>query len=182
MQLQASLLQRLGLLEQQQEDAKELKRHVARCERALREVLVQALSTAELHAYSALLVGKATVLAQQRSLDKWVRLQDQLDTVRRSGATLAILPHPTGGPGPQEPTLLINLPPPQLPSPSCRPGGWGAWHLPLTNMTGTDAGFLALFPRGRGRPRPGLPRMRLPGVLLWLHLGLMDYLVINLWI
>ncbi|XP_057346708.1 protein Shroom1-like [Manis pentadactyla] len=83
-QLQASLLQRLGLLEQQQEDAKELKRHVARCERALREVLVQALSTAELHAYSALLVGKATVLAQQRSLDKWVRLQDQLDTVRSS--------------------------------------------------------------------------------------------------
>lgn len=72
MQLQASLLQQLGLLEQQQEDAKELKRHVARCERALREVLVQALSTAELHAYRALLVRKAAVLAQQSSLDKWV--------------------------------------------------------------------------------------------------------------
>ncbi|KAK2504757.1 hypothetical protein MC885_016055 [Smutsia gigantea] len=80
---QASLLQRLGLLERQQEDAKELKEHVARRERALREVLGRTLSAAELHAYSALLAGKAAVLAQQRSLDERVRLlQDQLDAVR----------------------------------------------------------------------------------------------------
>uniref|UniRef100_A0A8C0MW76 Shroom family member 1 n=1 Tax=Canis lupus familiaris TaxID=9615 RepID=A0A8C0MW76_CANLF len=77
---QASLLQRLGLLQRQQEDAKELKEHVARRERALREVLVQALPPEELSAYHSLLVGKAAVLAQQRSLDERVRLlQDQLD-------------------------------------------------------------------------------------------------------
>lgn len=80
----------------QQEDAKELKRHVARCELALREVLMQALSAAELHAYSALLAGKAAVLAQQRSLDERVRLlQDQLDAVRSN------LGHP---PPPRRPT------------------------------------------------------------------------------
>lgn len=81
--LQASLLQRLGLLKRQQEDAKELKEHVARRERALREVLVRALPARELRAYSALLAGKAAVLAQQRSLEERVRLlQDQLDAVR----------------------------------------------------------------------------------------------------
>ncbi|XP_042814878.1 protein Shroom1 isoform X2 [Panthera tigris] len=80
---QASLLQRLGLLKRQQEDAKELKEHVARRERALREVLVKALPAEELRAYRALLAGKAAVLAQQRSLDERVRLlQDQLDAVR----------------------------------------------------------------------------------------------------
>uniref|UniRef100_A0A8C3VLH4 Shroom family member 1 n=1 Tax=Catagonus wagneri TaxID=51154 RepID=A0A8C3VLH4_9CETA len=80
---QASLLQRLGLLQRQQEDAKELKQHVARRERALREVLVRALPAEELRAYCALLAGKAAVLAQQRSLDERVRLlQDQLDAVR----------------------------------------------------------------------------------------------------
>ncbi|XP_047587174.1 protein Shroom1 [Lutra lutra] len=80
---QASLLQRLGLLQRQQEDAKELKEHVARRERALREVLVRALPTEELSAYRALLAGKAAVLAQQRSLEERVRLlQDQLDAVR----------------------------------------------------------------------------------------------------
>ncbi|XP_053528753.1 protein Shroom1 isoform X2 [Artibeus jamaicensis] len=82
---QASLLQRLRLLQRQQEDARELKEHVARRERALREVLVRALPAGELHAYCALLAGKAAVLAQQRSLDERVRLlQDQLDAVRNS--------------------------------------------------------------------------------------------------
>uniref|UniRef100_A0A452SN57 Shroom family member 1 n=1 Tax=Ursus americanus TaxID=9643 RepID=A0A452SN57_URSAM len=80
---QASLQQRLGLLLRQREDAKELKEHVARRERALREVLVRALPAEELSAYRALLAGKAAVLAQQRSLDERVRLlQDQLDAVR----------------------------------------------------------------------------------------------------
>uniref|UniRef100_G1MHC2 Shroom family member 1 n=1 Tax=Ailuropoda melanoleuca TaxID=9646 RepID=G1MHC2_AILME len=80
---QASLRQRLGLLQRQREDAKELKEHVARRERALREVLVRALPAEELSAYRALLAGKAAVLAQQRSLDERVRLlQDQLDAVR----------------------------------------------------------------------------------------------------
>ncbi|XP_070273273.1 protein Shroom1 isoform X2 [Myotis yumanensis] len=80
---QASLLQRLGLLQRQQEDARELKEHVARRERALREVLVRALPAGELRAYCALLAGKAAVLAQQRSLDERVRLlQDQLEAVR----------------------------------------------------------------------------------------------------
>ncbi|XP_006873006.1 PREDICTED: protein Shroom1 [Chrysochloris asiatica] len=79
----ASLLQRLQLLQRQQEDAKELKEHVARRERALREVLVRTLPEEELRAYSSLLAGKAAVLAQQRSLDERVRLlQDQLDAIR----------------------------------------------------------------------------------------------------
>ncbi|XP_023372117.1 protein Shroom1 isoform X2 [Otolemur garnettii] len=78
----ASLLRRLELLQRQQEDAKELKEHVARRERALREVLARALPVEELRAYSALLAGKAAVLAQQRSLDERVRfLQDQLDVL-----------------------------------------------------------------------------------------------------
>ncbi|XP_012583145.1 PREDICTED: protein Shroom1 isoform X1 [Condylura cristata] len=80
---QASLLQRLRLLQRQQEDAKELKEHVARRERALREVLAQTLPARELRAYCTLLAGKAAVLAQQRSLDDRVRhLQDQLDAVK----------------------------------------------------------------------------------------------------
>ncbi|PNJ80137.1 SHROOM1 isoform 5 [Pongo abelii] len=80
---QASLLQRLRLLERQEEDAKELKEHVARRERAVREVLVRALPVEELRVYCALLAGKAAVLAQQRSLDERIRLlQDQLDAIR----------------------------------------------------------------------------------------------------
>lgn len=80
---QASLLQRLGLLQRQEKDAKELKQHVARRERALRELLARALPAEELSAYRTLLAGKAAVLAQQRSLDERVRLiQDQLDAVR----------------------------------------------------------------------------------------------------
>ncbi|XP_030674593.1 protein Shroom1 isoform X2 [Nomascus leucogenys] len=80
---QASLLQRLRLLQRQEEDAKELKEHVARRERAMREVLVRALPVEELRVYCALLAGKAAVLAQQRSLDERIRLlQDQLDAIR----------------------------------------------------------------------------------------------------
>uniref|UniRef100_A0A8C5L4M9 Shroom family member 1 n=1 Tax=Jaculus jaculus TaxID=51337 RepID=A0A8C5L4M9_JACJA len=78
-----SLLQRLELLRRQQEDAQELKEHVARRERALREVLGRALPAEDLHAYCALLAGKAAVLAHQRSLDERVRLlEDQLDAIR----------------------------------------------------------------------------------------------------
>ncbi|XP_045140978.1 protein Shroom1 [Echinops telfairi] len=78
----ASLLQRLRLLERQQEDAKELKEHVARRERALRQVLMGTLAAEELRAYCGLLASKAALLAQQRSLDEQLRLlQDQLDII-----------------------------------------------------------------------------------------------------
>ncbi|XP_060152192.1 protein Shroom1 isoform X4 [Globicephala melas] len=101
---QASLLQRLGLLQRQQEDAKELKQHVARRERALREVLARALPADELRAYRALLVGKAAVLAQQRSLDERVRLlQDQLDTVRTDLGRRPATPRPAWPPGTRPP-------------------------------------------------------------------------------
>lgn len=106
--LQASLLQRLGLLQRQQEDAKELKEHVARRERALREVLAKALPAEELRAYRALLAGKAAVLAQQRSLDERVRLlQDQLDAVRNDLGRR---------PPPPRPTLPPETRPPDEPS------------------------------------------------------------------
>ncbi|XP_039735862.1 protein Shroom1 isoform X4 [Pteropus medius] len=105
---QASLLQRLGLLQRQQEDARELKEHVARRERALREVLVQALPARELHAYCALLAGKAAVLAQQRSLDERVRLlQDQLDVVRSDLGHRPPSPRPSWSPG----TRPLDKPP-----------------------------------------------------------------------
>ncbi|KAM4826895.1 protein Shroom1 isoform 2-T2 [Thomomys bottae] len=92
----ASLLQRLKLLQRQQEDAKELKEHVARRERALREVLEQALPMEELRAYCALLAGKAAILAQQRSLDECVRLlQDQLDTIRSDLDHHRLCPRPS---------------------------------------------------------------------------------------
>ncbi|KAF0878589.1 SHRM1 protein, partial [Crocuta crocuta] len=104
----ASLLQRLGLLQRQQEDAKELKEHVARRERALREVLAKALPAEELRAYRALLAGKAAVLAQQRSLDERVRLlQDQLDAVRNDLGRR---------PPPPRPTLPPETRPPDEPS------------------------------------------------------------------
>uniref|UniRef100_A0A287B1G4 Shroom family member 1 n=1 Tax=Sus scrofa TaxID=9823 RepID=A0A287B1G4_PIG len=97
---QASLLQRLGLLQRQQEDAKELKQHVARRERALHEVLVRALPAEELRTYRALLAGKAAVLAQQRSLDERVRLlQDQLDAVRNDLGRRPPPPRPAWPPG-----------------------------------------------------------------------------------
>nr|KAF6482028.1 shroom family member 1 [Molossus molossus] len=101
---QASLLQRLGLLQRQQEDARELKEHVARRERALREVLVRSLSAGELRAYCALLAGKAAVLAQQRSLDERVRLlQDQLDAVRSRLGHQLPSPRPASPPGTRSP-------------------------------------------------------------------------------
>ncbi|KAG8507800.1 Protein Shroom1, partial [Galemys pyrenaicus] len=94
---QASLLQRLRLLQRQQEDAKELKEHVARRERALREVLARTLPARELRAYCALLAGKAAVLAQQRSLDERVRhLQDQLDAVNSGLGQRPSPPSPRG--------------------------------------------------------------------------------------
>lgn len=80
----ASVLQRFRLLQRQQEDAKELKEHVARRERALREALERALPAEHLRSYCALLAGKAAILAQQRSLDERVRLlQDRLDAIGR---------------------------------------------------------------------------------------------------
>ncbi|KAM5301996.1 protein Shroom1 isoform 2-T13 [Glossophaga mutica] len=101
---QASLLQRLRLLQRQQEDARELKEHVARRERALREVLVRALPAGELRAYCALLAGKAAILAQQRSLDERVRLlQDQLDAVRSSLGHRPSSPRLASLPGTQPP-------------------------------------------------------------------------------
>ncbi|KAB1281209.1 Protein Shroom1 [Camelus dromedarius] len=104
---QASLLQRLGLLQRQQEDAKELKQHVARRERALREVLVRALPAEELRAYCSLLAGKAAVLAQQRSLDERVRLlQDQLDAVRGDLGGHPPPPRPAWPPGTCPPNKL----------------------------------------------------------------------------
>lgn len=110
---QASLLQRLGLLKRQQEDARELKEHVARRERALREVLMQALPAQELRTYCALLAGKAAVLAQQRSLDERVRLlQDQLDVIRSDLSHGPPSPRPAWSPG----TLPADKPtcPPSL--------------------------------------------------------------------
>lgn len=110
---QASLLQRLGLLKRQQEDARELKEHVARRERALREVLVRALPAQELRTYCALLAGKAAVLAQQRSLDERVRLvQDQLDVIRSDLGHRPPSPSPAWSPAthpPNKPTFPPSL-------------------------------------------------------------------------
>ncbi|XP_045748470.1 protein Shroom1 isoform X1 [Mirounga angustirostris] len=121
---QASLLRRLGLLQRQQEDAKELKEHVARRERALREVLVRALPAEQLSAYRALLAGKAAVLAQRRSLDERVRLlQDQLDAVR---SDLGPRPLPPRLAWPPETRLPDK--PPFLPPPPLITGGGGGEH------------------------------------------------------
>ncbi|XP_057604740.1 protein Shroom1 [Hippopotamus amphibius kiboko] len=109
---QASLLQRLGLLQRQQEDAKELKQHVARRERALREVLARALPAEELRAYCALLAGKTAVLAQQRSLDERVRLlQDQLDALRTDLGRSPPPPRPSWPPGTRPPDKAPFPPP-----------------------------------------------------------------------
>ncbi|KAL0607781.1 Protein Shroom1, partial [Plecturocebus cupreus] len=107
---QASLLQRLRLLQRQEEDAKELKGHVARREQAVREVLARALPVEELRVYCALLAGKAAVLAQQRSLDERIRhLQDQLDAIRND------LGHHFPSPRPARPP--VTCPPDQPPFP-----------------------------------------------------------------
>ncbi|XP_013362830.1 PREDICTED: protein Shroom1 [Chinchilla lanigera] len=95
----ASLLQRLRLLQRQQEDAKELKEHVSRRERALREVLARALPAEEVRSYCTLLADKAAVLARQRSLDERVRLlQDQLDAVRSDLGHRPLSPRPSWPP------------------------------------------------------------------------------------
>ncbi|XP_069339713.1 protein Shroom1 isoform X3 [Eulemur rufifrons] len=95
----ASLLQRLGFLQRQQQDAQQLKEHVARRERDLREVLVRALPVEELRSYGALLAGKAAVLAQQRSLDERVRfLQDQLDAISSDLGHHSLSPRPARPP------------------------------------------------------------------------------------
>ncbi|XP_012506812.1 PREDICTED: protein Shroom1 isoform X3 [Propithecus coquereli] len=104
----ASLLQRLGFLQRQQQDAQQLKEHVARRERDLREVLVRALPVEELRSYGALLAGKAAVLAQQRSLDERVRfLRDQLDAVSSDLGHHPLSPRPETCPPDEQP-----LPPP----------------------------------------------------------------------
>ncbi|XP_055422748.1 protein Shroom1 [Bubalus kerabau] len=109
---QASLLQRLGLLQRQEKDAKELKQHVARRERALREQLARALPAEELSAYRTLLAGKAAVLAQQRSLDERVRLiQDQLDAVRNDLGRHPSSPRPAFPSGTHPPDKLPFPPP-----------------------------------------------------------------------
>lgn len=78
----ASLLQRLLLLQRQQEDAKELKEHVARREQTLRQVLERELPAEHLRSYCVLLASKARIMSQQRSLDDRIRfLKDQLDTI-----------------------------------------------------------------------------------------------------
>lgn len=78
----ASLLQRLLLLQRQQEDAKELKEHVARREQTLRQVLERELPAEHLRSYCVLLAAKARILSQQRSLDDRIRfLKEQLDTI-----------------------------------------------------------------------------------------------------
>ncbi|XP_034360258.1 protein Shroom1 isoform X2 [Arvicanthis niloticus] len=78
----ASLLQRLLLLQRQQEDAKELKEHVARREQTLRLVLERELPAEHLRSYCVLLAAKARILSQQRSLDDRIRfLKEQLDSI-----------------------------------------------------------------------------------------------------
>uniref|UniRef100_A0A8C9AKW0 Shroom family member 1 n=1 Tax=Prolemur simus TaxID=1328070 RepID=A0A8C9AKW0_PROSS len=95
----ASLRQRLGFLQRQQQDAQQLKEHVARRERGLREVLARALPLEELRSYGALLAGKAAVLAQQRSLDERVRvLQDQLDAISSDLGHHSLSPRPARAP------------------------------------------------------------------------------------
>ncbi|XP_076994520.1 protein Shroom1 [Tamandua tetradactyla] len=110
----ASLLQRLRLLQRQQEDAKELKEHVARRERAVREVLERALPPDGLRAYCSLLAGKAAILAQQRSLDERARLlQDQLDAVRSDLGHSILCPRPAWPPD-TRPQTQPPFPPPLI--------------------------------------------------------------------
>ncbi|XP_051023654.1 protein Shroom1 isoform X6 [Acomys russatus] len=96
----ASLLQRLRLLQRQQEDAKELKEHVARREQALRQVLERELPTEHLRSYCALLAAKARILSQQRSLDDRIRfLKDQLDTIWNDLSHHPLFPRLSWAPG-----------------------------------------------------------------------------------
>lgn len=97
---QASLLQRLRLLQRQQEDAKELKEHVARREQALRQVLERELPAEHLRSYCVLLAAKARILSQQRSLDDRIRfLKEQLDTIWNDFSYHPLSPRLSWAPG-----------------------------------------------------------------------------------
>ncbi|XP_075398801.1 protein Shroom1 [Tenrec ecaudatus] len=103
---------RLRLLERQQEDAKELKEHVARRERALRQVLARTLAAEELRAYCGLLASKAALLARQRSLDEQLRLlQDQLDVISGDLGHRSLASRPAWPPG-SRPQDKPPFPPP----------------------------------------------------------------------
>ncbi|CAO2643062.1 Protein Shroom1, partial [Lemmus lemmus] len=96
----ASLLQRLRLLQRQQEDAKELKEHVARREQALRQVLERELPAEHLRSYRVLLAAKARILSQQRSLDDRIRfLKEQLDTIWNDFSYHPLSPRLSWAPG-----------------------------------------------------------------------------------
>lgn len=96
----ASLLQRLRLLQRQQEDAKELKEHVARREQALRQVLERELPAEHLRSYCVLLAAKARILSQQRSLDDRIRfLKEQLDTIWNDFSYHPLSPRLSWAPG-----------------------------------------------------------------------------------
>ncbi|XP_013202566.1 protein Shroom1 [Microtus ochrogaster] len=96
----ASLLQRLRLLQRQQEDAKELKEHVARREQALRQVLERELPAEHLRSYCVLLAAKARILSQQRSLDDRIRfLKEQLDTIWNDFSYYPLSPRLSWAPG-----------------------------------------------------------------------------------
>ncbi|XP_021069205.1 protein Shroom1 isoform X2 [Mus pahari] len=109
----ASLLQRLRLLQRQQEDAKELKEHVARREQTLRQVLERELPGEHLRSYSVLLASKARILSQQRSLDDRIRfLKDQLDTIWSDLSHHPLSPRVTWAPGicpPDKQPFLVTL-------------------------------------------------------------------------
>lgn len=93
-------MQRLRLLQRQQEDAKELKEHVARREQALRQVLERELPTDHLRSYCVLLAAKARILSQQRSLDDRIRfLKDQLDTIWNDLSHHPLFPRLSWAPG-----------------------------------------------------------------------------------
>ncbi|XP_012967247.1 protein Shroom1 isoform X3 [Mesocricetus auratus] len=99
-EVEASLLQRLRLLQRQQEDAKELKEHVARREQALHQVLERELPTEHLRSYCVLLAAKARILSQQRSLDDRIRfLKDQLDTIWSDLSHHSLSPRLSWAPG-----------------------------------------------------------------------------------
>lgn len=97
----------------------------------------------------------------------------------QSGPTLAVVLRLPGRPGPQAPVLRINRPSP-LPSSSYRGLGVRSIAPASHPRDWDDAGLFGAFPLGWGRPRPGLPGVLFPSVLMWPYPSLADYLVINL--